>query len=304
MKWKKVSIKTNEQTGDLISSVLVDAGASGVEVKGGSVPEAKGDEYGEDVINLPETTIIAYYGELGFEETLKKIKTDLLTLSESSEAQTGSLELSIDEVIDKDWNENFKKNFTTFRAAGNIIIKPTWEVYDKSPEEIVIEMDPGMAFGSGVHETTKMCLELLQKYKPEKKGWSLLDVGCGSGILGIAGAKLGAEKVTSLDYDSVSVEVTKENAVRNGIELEAIQSDLLESAQPYKYDIVFANIIADIIIRLNGRVKEYMKDDAIYIMSGIIEDRLEDVLESIKENSLSVIETMEMADWRALAVRK
>ena len=304
MNWKKVSIKTNEKTGDLISSVLVDAGASGVEIKGGLIPKTKGDEYGEDIKSDPETTIIAYYGESGFEETLNKIKLSLLTLSESSGTDKGSLELSVDEVEDKDWNENFKKNFTTFRAAGNIIIKPTWEKYDKAPEEIVIEMDPGMAFGSGVHETTKMCLQLLQKYKPENKGWSLMDVGCGSGILGIAGAKLGAGKITSLDYDSVSVEVTRENAERNGIELEAVQSDLLENAQPYKFDIVFANIIADIIIRLNDRVKEYMKDDAVYIISGIIDDRLDDVLESLKINGFRVMETLKMADWRALAVRK
>ncbi len=304
MNWKKVSIKTNEKTGDLISSVLVDAGASGVEIKGGSVPQAKGDEYGEDAKSMPETIIIAYYGESGFEETLNKIKSSLLTLSESGITETGSLELRIDEVIDTDWNENFKKNFTTFRAAGNIIIKPTWEKYDKAPEEIVIEMDPGMAFGSGVHETTKMCLQLVQKYKPDNKGWSLLDVGCGSGILSIAGAKLGAEKITSLDYDSVSVEVTKENAERNGVELEAIQSDLLKNAQIYKYDVVFANIIADIIIRLNGSIKEYMKDNTVYIISGIIEDRLDDVLKSLEINGFSVIETLAMADWRALAVRK
>ena len=304
MNWKKVSIKTNEKTGDLISSVLVDAGASGVEIKGGLIPKTKGDEYGEDIKSDPETTIIAYYGESGFEETLNKIKLSLLTLSESSGTDKGSLELSVDEVEDKDWNENFKKNFTTFRAAGNIIIKPTWEKYDKAPEEIVIEMDPGMAFGSGVHETTKMCLQLLQKYKPENKGWSLMDVGCGSGILGIAGAKLGAGTIISLDYDSVSVEVTRENAERNGVELEAIQSDLLENAQLYKFDIVFANIIADIIIRLNGSVKEYMKNDAVYIISGIIDDRLDDVLESLKINGFRVMETLKMADWRALAVRK
>lgn len=304
MNWIKVSINTSEQAGDIISSVLVDAGAPGVQIEGGAVPQAKGDEYGEIKQQCSEFKVIAYYGENGFSDTLAFIKDRLDYVKKHSDIDFGSLTISINEIEDKDWNENFKKHFTTFRAAGNIVIKPTWEDYEASQDDIVIEMDPGMAFGSGVHETTKMCLELVQKYKPNKQDWSVMDVGCGSGILGIACAKLGAGKVTSLDYDNVSVDVTKENAHRNNVELTAVQSDLLQNAQSCKYDIVLANIIADIIIRLNKDVAGYMKGDSVYIVSGIIEDRLNDVLASLGENKFEVIETLAMADWRAIAVRK
>ena len=304
MNWKKVSIITSEQTGDLISSVLVDAGASGVEISGGSVPEAKGDEYAERKAEQDSIAVIAYYSENGFDQTLDEIKAGLQRLKDVSGADTGSVKLIIDDIEDTDWNANFRKNFTAFRAAGNIIIKPTWESIEAQPDDIIIEMDPGMAFGSGVHETTKMCLELLQKYKPAENGWSALDIGCGSGILGIAAAKLGAAKVTSLDYDTVSVDVTRQNAQRNGVTLDAAKSDLLREAEPYKYDIVLANIIADIIIRLNSSVAGCMAEDAVYIISGIIEDRLDDVLMSLEENGFTICETLAMADWRALAVRK
>ena len=304
MNWKKVSIKSNEQTGDIISSVLIDAGALGTEVIGGTVPEAKGDEYAEPKEQSGDVTIVAYYGETDFDNTLRRIKADLIELEKNNENETGSLQLSVDDVEDTDWNANFRKHFTTFRAAGNIVIKPTWENYEAKPEDLVIEMDPGMAFGSGVHETTKMCLELVQKYMPKTDNWSVLDVGCGSGILGIACAKMGAGKVTALDYDNVSVEVTRDNAERNNVNLEARQSDLLSNAAPFKYDIVLANIIADIIIRLNENIKDFMTQDAVYIISGIIDDRLSDVIESLNRNGFKVIETLAMADWRALAVRK
>lgn len=304
MNWIKVSINTSEEAGDIISSVLVDAGAAGVQIEGGAVPQAKGDEYGEIKQQSSEFSVIAYYGESGFSDTLAFIKDRLDYVKKHSDIDFGSLTISINEIEDKDWNENFKKHFTTFRAAGNIVIKPTWEEYDANEDDIVIEMDPGMAFGSGVHETTKMCLELVQKYKPTKHEWSVMDVGCGSGILGLACSKLGAGKVTSLDYDNVSVDVTKENAQRNNVELTALQSDLLQNAESCKYDIVLANIIADIIIRLNKDVAEYLKDESVYIVSGIIEDRLNDVLASLRENNFEVIETLAMADWRAIAVRK
>jgi len=304
MNWIKVSIETSEQAGDIISSVLVDAGAAGVQIEGGSIPDAKGDEYGEVPVCEQSFKVSAYYGETGFSDTLSFIKDRINFVKNNSDISLGLLSLSINEVEDKDWTENFKKHFTTFRAAGNIVIKPTWEEYSAKPDDIVIEMDPGMAFGSGVHETTKMCLELMQKYIPENKKWSVLDVGCGSGILGIACAKLGADNVTALDYDNVSVEVTKQNAERNGVNIAAAQSDLLQNADEFKYDIVLANIIADIIIRLNRDASDFMNDDAVYIVSGIIEDRLSDVKSSLKQNGFEILETKSMADWRALAARK
>ncbi len=302
MFWNKVSIETTEDAADIVSSALIDTGAGGVEIEGGSVALQKHDEHCALLPSLQSVSVSAYYGEHGFDKALQSIKDSLDIIRKTSETDAGTLKVSVARIPDTDWNENFKKHFTTFKAAGNIIVKPSWEDYSAKRGEVVIEIDPGMAFGSGVHETTKMCLELIQKHI--NKGDRVLDVGCGSGILGIAAAKLGAGSVLALDYDSVSVNVALDNARANGAgEFEARQSDLVANADSVQYDLIAANIIADIIIRLNRDVKTYMNHGAVYVISGIIADRLTDVLESLKENGLDVIETMAMGDWRAAAVR-
>ncbi|MDD5017822.1 MAG: 50S ribosomal protein L11 methyltransferase [Eubacteriales bacterium] len=303
MNWMQVCIETTEDAADLVSSVLIDAGAAGVEIEGGSHPDATGDEWPSDSPASDTVLIKAYYGEQEFEKVFEFIKPQLALMRSSSDIDMGPLYISVGMVADTDWNENFRKHFTAFRAAGNIVIKPTWEQYEYRDGDIVIEMDPGMAFGSGEHETTRMCLELVQKYMRE--GASVLDVGCGSGILGIACAKLGAGEVLALDNDGTSVRVTRDNALQNGAgHLTVRQSDLLKRADKKAYDLVLANIITDIIMRLNADVAGYMATDGVYIMSGIIEDRLGDVLESLDRHGFTVIETMSMGDWRAVAARR
>lgn len=301
MDWNQVCIETKEQAADLVSSVLIDAGACGVEIEGGSVIPAQHDEYRAAIESTENVVVKAYYGEDGFQETLDFIKDRLEVFKCSGDVDAGALNISVNTIPDTNWNENFKKHFTTFRAAGNIVIKPSWETYEGDKSDIVIEIDPGMAFGSGAHETTRMCLELIQKYMPTKA--SVLDIGCGSGILGIACAKLGADNVHALDYDPVCVKVTRENASANNVTVEAKQSDLLGNAEKNKYDLIVANIVADIIIRLNKDVKDYMKPNAAYIISGIIEDRLDEIKQSLEENGLDVLEMLSQGDWRALAVR-
>ncbi len=303
MIWKQVSIATNEEGTDLVSSILIDAGAGGVEIHGGSMPIPEQDAYLSPLFDVkPDVFVKAYYGDTGFDQTLSFIKKRLTALRNASETDVGSLTIHIDSVPDTDWNAGFKKHFTTFCAAGHVVIKPTWEDYKPKDGDIVIEMDPGIAFGSGTHETTRMCLDLVQKHM--KPGASVMDVGCGSGILGIACAKLGACRVTALDYDNVSVDVTRANAQANGADmLDVRQSDLLENADDTRYDIVLANIIADIIIRLNRDVGRILTEDAVYIMSGIIKDRLQDVLDSLEENGFNVIETLTLGEWCAVAAK-
>ncbi len=301
MNWKQVCIITTDEAADVVSSVLIDAGANGAEIEGGMVPEPVGDEWTGDLAPLQGVRVKAYFGEDDFESTYEYIRKRLNILRESSEA-AGDLSIDVNTVPDTDWNENFRKHFTAFRAAGRVVIKPTWEEYRREADDIVIEMDPGMAFGSGVHETTRMCLELLQKYM--KPGASVLDVGCGSGILGIAADKLGAGDVLAMDYDGVSVKVAEENAVRNHSNIKVRKSDLLQNAENKTYDVILANIIADITIRLNEDVRSYLKQDGIYIVSGVIADRLEEVTESLGKNGLVPVETISMADWRAIAVRR
>lgn len=301
MNWKQICVETTESAADLVSSILMDAGATGVELEGGSVPKAHRDEYTARPEDDSDVVIVkAYYGEDGFSGTLQLVEDSLKGLEGES---AGPLAVTVNTIADTDWNENFKKNFTAFRAAGCFVVKPTWQDYAAEPGDVLIEIDPGMAFGTGAHETTRMCLELLQKYMPP--GASVLDVGCGSGILGIGAAKLGARSVLALDSDSVSVGVAAANALANGAAvMEVRRSDLLQNAGGFKADILLANIIADIIIRLNENAAEHLCEDGVYIMSGIIDEREADVVASLAQHGFVVLETLEMADWRAIAARK
>jgi ribosomal protein L11 methyltransferase len=297
MNWKRISIKTDEANSDVVASILMDVGANGVQMEGGSVPEATSDEYSLPEAATDEVLVSAYFGEDGFDVLAEEVKSRLGELFPESEPY-----LAVETVPDSDWNENFRKHFTTFRAAGRCVIKPSWEKYQPEKDDIVLQIDPGMAFGTGDHESTRMCLELLQKYITP--GASVLDVGTGSGILGIAAMKLGASKVLALDYDPVCVKVTAENAEANGVAIEVRQSDLLKNADGGPYDIVLANIVADILIRLNRDVASFMADKEIYILGGIIDERLSDVTSSLILNGFDILDTLSMADWRAVAARR
>ncbi len=299
MNWKQVSVKTSDEISDIVSSVLLDAGAHGVEIVGGPVPNDEDSEECDDTSGN-DVTVKAYYGEYDFEKVKAYIKGRIESLKLLGTPDAEALLFEINTVEDADWNENFRRHFSTFRAAGRIVVKPTWEEFDANKDDIVIEIDPGMAFGSGVHETTRMCLELLQKYI--KQGDAVLDVGCGSGILAIAAAKLGAGHVLALDYDSVSVSVAKDNAKANGAaSVEVRESDLLQRADTGPYNIILANIIADTIIKLNKKTKSILAESGIYIVSGIIKERLDEVLLSMKQRGYIVTEQINMGEWFALA---
>ena len=297
MNWKKISVKTTEENADIAASVLMDAGAGGVEMQGGSMPRAASDEYALPEAETDTVTVSAYYGEAGADALVETLRARLCDMFPDAPP-----ELSVETVPDTDWNENFRRNFKAFRAAGRFVIRPSWEEYQAEAGDIVLQIDPGMAFGTGDHESTRLCLKLLQKYM--QPGSRVLDVGTGSGILGIAAMKLGASSVLALDYDPVSVRVAAENAAANGVVMETRQSDLLNSADGGPYDVILANIVADILIRLNRDVSPYLRQGGVYILGGIIEERLEEVTVSLSQSGMDVVETLAMNDWRAVAARK
>ncbi len=300
MNWKQVSINANEQICDIVSSVLLDAGAHGVEIAGGADENSK---LSCETVSGENVTVKAYYGEYDFDRVKAYITGRIESLKLLGAPSAENLTFETKTIEDADWSENFRKHFSVFRAAGRIVVKPTWEQYSAKKDDIVIEIDPGMAFGSGTHETTSMSLELLQKYI--KRGNSVLDVGCGSGILAIAAAKLGAEYVRALDYDSVSVNVAKDNAKANGTaHIEVFESDLLKRAGDGPYDLIIANIIADTLIKLNKKVGALQTEGGIYILSGIIKERLDEVLKSLKSRKYNVLETLNANEWVALSAVK
>ena len=211
-------------------------------------------------------------------------------------------EIYTSECSDDDWKDEWKKYFHTVNITDNIIIKPSWDDYEASEGETVIEIDPGMAFGTGTHETTALCVEFLEKYVPGKK--KLLDIGCGSGILMLIGKRLGAEKVVGIDIDSNVKDVVIENFEKNNIKdnYEIIIGDLVEDINE-KYDLVVSNILVDVLTELLENIEKTLEKGATIIFSGIIKDKEEEFLRKTKEHNLVKIDRNEKNNWVSLVFK-
>lgn len=208
-------------------------------------------------------------------------------------------------VDDADWKDKWKEYFKPVRITDRLVVKPTWEEYEPNDGEKVIQIDPGMAFGTGTHETTSLCLKLMEKYlgdEPQDK--DVLDVGCGSGILSIAAALLGCRSVTGVEIDEDAVRVAEENVELNGIgdRVEILQGDLTEGIES-KADIIVANLMADLVMTLSKSAKEHLKDGGIFISSGILLEKKGIVSDAVKEAGFEIIEIAEDGEWCAIAAR-
>jgi len=209
--------------------------------------------------------------------------------------------ISVDGVDEADWENEWRKYYHPVHIGERITVVPAWQEYDSREDEVIVKMDPGLAFGTGTHETTRLCATLLEKYMG--KGDTVLDVGTGSGILAIIAKKLGAGTTAGTDIDPVAVRVAKENATDNGERIDFFVSDLLAAVKD-EYNIVVANIVADIIIRMAPDVKRVMAPAAKLIVSGVIADREEEVVASLTENGLRLTERLCENDWRGMVFEK
>jgi ribosomal protein L11 methyltransferase len=295
----------------MISYALEEMGIEGIEVID-HVPLSEEDRKTMYVDLLPDeiapddgTAKISFY--VGEDEDLEKlvlaVKEELSDIARF--LPIGSGEISFDTTEEEDWINNWKQFFKPFRLDDNIVIKPTWEVLkDQKEDDLVIQIDPGTAFGTGSHETTKLCISQLKKHiKPHQ---TLLDVGCGSGILSIIGLKLGVEKTVGTDIDPNAIRATLENCQINDVTAEeytALQGNLLEDEEFRKslgshcYDIVVANILADVIIPLSAVAGEFLKEDGLFITSGIINTKEEEVKEAMIANGFEILSIQRMNDW-------
>ncbi len=223
-------------------------------------------------------------------------------LSERYNAENIKHSIELLDCAEEDWRNNWKKYFNPIPIGKKLLIRPGWrDDYDPKGRQ-VLSIDPGIAFGTGGHETTRLCLEMCEKYI--KKGDCVLDVGCGSGILGIASLLLGAEKAVGVDIDAAAVKTAKENADINGVadKFTSICGSFTEKVEG-KYDVVFANIVADAIIFLSKGIEAFMKNDAVYIMSGIIDTRAEEVKNSVKRY-FNIIEEHFNNGWVCFVAKK
>lgn len=317
MKWTKLTLSTMAEAVDLVSDMLNGLGIEGIEIID-NVPITEQEKKAMFIDILPElntedkTALVSFYLEedANLQETLDAIKEGLKDLSEFTDIGSGLIELS--ETEDVDWINNWKAYFKPFRIDETIVIKPTWEKLDEvKATDLVIEIDPGTAFGTGSHETTKLCILGIKKYI--KTGIRLLDVGCGSGILSIIGAKLGAREVVGTDIDPNAVKAAYENSEVNQIGTETItiaSGDIITDTTLQKqvgfegFDMAVANILADIIIPLSGEIGQHIKPGGIFISSGIINTKKEQVKTAILNNGFQILEINEMGDWVSIVAQK
>jgi len=314
MNWTEVIIKTTTPGSDIIAEVFYEAGMSGTVIEDRSdiaiyqKPEGIWDYIDEDILDDMDPDVLVK-GYLPDDEKLHdriqyiQDRIRYLKSIELDEIDLGKCSIAFNQVKDEDWATSWKKYYKPIKIGKLIVIKPTWETYTKKEDEVIIELDPGMAFGTGTHETTMMCIQLIEKYL--KTGDKVIDVGCGSGVLSLVAAKLGAETCLAVDFDTFAVKITRENVILNKLEDKVIakESNLLDHITVHA-DIIIANIIADVIMKLSNSVYEHLKNDGIFIASGIIKDRTTDVENVLYKDGFQVIEMLSMGEWVAFAFRK
>lgn len=316
MKWNQFRLKTTTEAEDIVSSMLADLGIEGVQIED-KVPLTQSDKeqmFVDILPDIPEDDGVAYLTfyldpELDAGAMLLQVKNELEEMR--SYVDVGECTIEESETEDLDWVNNWKKYFHQF-YIDDILVIPSWEqVEPKDSDKMVIHIDPGTAFGTGMHETTQLCIRQLKKYV--KPGMEILDVGCGSGILGMLALKFGAGHSVGTDLDPCAIDATHENMEVNGIAKDQydvmigniIDDKAVQDQVGYeKYDIVAANILADVLVPLTPVVLNHMKSGAIYITSGIIEEKEETVVEAVKAAGLEVLEVHHQGEWVSVTARK
>lgn len=309
MKWAEISIQTTHEAAETVANIFHELGSSGVVIEDPMLVNSYLTSGIWDYSDIPQesntevVTVKAYLPtDDQLDDKLRKFEAEFQEIS-SRGMDNGIGAMQCREVQDEDWASSWKEFFHPIKVGQYIVIKPSWEEYIASADDIVIELDPGMAFGTGTHQTTSMCCRALEEVV--KPGDIVFDVGTGSGILSIAAAKLGAASVQAVDLDSVAVRVANENVVINHVEdiVTVTQGDLLTGVTG-KADIVIANIIADVVIKLLVDIPARLKDQGIFIASGIITERLSDVAAAMLEHNLLVDKVIEEGGWVAIVARK
>ena len=362
MMWTQITINTSCEAVDLLSAFLDEKGVEGIMIEDNvpltdedkkamyvDIPLMTGEDDGTARVScfvpMEQKGDVSDMENISLDIELLKadIAAELIRLKEFIPVGSMSIETSITE--DTDWMNNWKKFFKPFRLYDNIVIKPTWEeLEDKRDGDIVVEVDPGMAFGTGTHETTKLCIGQIKKYL--KDGDTVFDVGSGSGILSIISSLLGAGFVHGMDIDEVAVKAAKENAEKNGIGEDSLvftcgnllgenvigrddsysltgaydkkdkdadsiknnpylikPNNVLQEKDTVKYDIAVANILADVIIPLSAVIKPYIKDDGIFITSGIIDEKEEAVKQALAANGFEIVDVVRMNEWVSIVAK-
>ena len=316
MKWNQFRLKTTTEAEDIVSSMLADLGIEGVQIED-KIPLTQSDKeqmFVDILPDMPKDDGCAYLTfhldeEVDKHEMLLKVRQELEEMR--SYLNVGDCTIEESQTEDVDWVNNWKQYFHQF-YIDDILVIPSWEnVEAKDSDKMVIHIDPGTAFGTGMHETTQLCIRQLKKYVTEDT--EILDVGCGSGILGMLALKFGAKHSVGTDLDPCAIDATYENMDNNGIsrdQYEVMIGNIIDDKEVQdkvgyeKYDIVAANILADVLVPLTPVIIHQLKKGGIYITSGIIEDKEEVVVEAVKKAGLEVLEVNHQGEWVSVTARK
>lgn len=312
MDWTEISIKTSQEGADIAAQAFYEVGITGLviedpdELSQLSKEEFFWDYIDESMVGTSDGTVVikAYLSSdssLGEKLSLIKDKINWLKNRDLG-VDLGSLDIELTSVREEDWSNTWKKYYKPMKVSDRIVIKPSWETYNKKKGQVILTLDPSMAFGTGTHETTMLCMQAIDQYiRPDH---SLIDIGCGTGVLSIGALLLGAKAATAIDLDGNAVEIARKNAQINKVldRMTLVHGNLLDEIEG-SYDIVVANIIADVIIELSQYVTNYIKAGGLFISSGIIHERLDEVIEQIESVGLIIEKVAKMGEWAMVVSR-
>lgn len=305
MQWMEISVFFKSENRafaeDLIANAFGEAGIQGVDIEPADEYPAEG--WAKELLPLPvsENRVTGYVAENDSAGPIcRNLERAMAVLTRDHGFKTRFAYKRIDE---EDWAESWKSFFRPEKIGSRIVVKPSWQTYSQAPGDIIIELDPGMAFGTGTHPTTRLCVQMLETFVT--RGDAFLDVGCGSGILMVAAHKLGASTVCGIDIDSVAVEISCENLARNKVPVHdgrVLPGDLARDV-PGSFDIISANILSEPIIALLDQIPARLRPKGVFICSGIIEENAPAVLQKMKSTGFDILEVRRMEGWTAIAGR-
>lgn len=307
--WIEVRVITKSEALEPVSGIFYSLDCKGVAIE--DPEDILGREQGPLTWDFADINVLEHKGKVAvvkayfaeednIEEILGYVNEKLVELKEMG-IDLGEAKVEHEKMYEEDWANTWKQYYKPSKVGEKIVVKPIWEEYEQKEGELVVNLDPGMAFGTGTHETTRMCIQALEKYVKEES--TVFDVGCGSGILAIAAAKLGAKLAVGIDLDPVAVESSIENVGYNNLNnIEILHGNLVEVIDG-KADIVVANILAEIICILTDDVKRVMKDGGVFITSGIIHDRVDMVCEKLEATGFEVIEKNRDGEWNCIVAK-
>ncbi len=308
-KYMEITVSTTTSAADSVSDALMALGAAGTQILDrADLPDVDHPLHDWELMDqsvidaMPEDVEVkAWYPEEDAARILETLKARLPLLRDTLK-DPGTLKVTTAETEQTDWSENWKKYYKPFRAGKRLVIKPTWEKWEKREGDLVVEMDPGMAFGTGTHETTALCVEMIEEYY---RGGAFLDVGTGSGILAICAGLLGAEDITAVDIDPDAVQTARENVEKNGLKgrVDVREGDLIKGLSR-SFDFAAANILAPIVCLLCAPLFDHLTGGSTFICSGILTEQEDTVQKALTDSGYLILEVRRRKDWVAFAARR